>query len=159
MVCFGYGGVIFALTGASLFSKLYEFNTAETGLILSIPLLIGGGAGELSGGWVTDWLSNRHAKKHNGERLPEARLNAIWGALLIPIGLTIEGICLSHSKTASWVGSAMGILPLGERIGFQFAWLTFSLIVVVLMIPVVLLRVYGARWRKLRSQTPLDMKE
>ncbi|KAJ5372043.1 hypothetical protein N7517_004049 [Penicillium concentricum] len=110
MVCFGYGGVIFALTGASLFSKLYGFNTAETGLILSIPLLIGGGIGELSGGWVTDWLSNRHAKKHNGERLPEARLTAIWGALLIPIGLTIEGF-------------------------------------------------YGARWRQLRSQTPLAMKE
>ncbi|KAJ5971190.1 uncharacterized protein N7479_001108 [Penicillium vulpinum] len=110
MVCFGYGGVIFALTGASLFNKLYGFNTAETGLILSLPLLIGGGLGELSGGWVTDWLSNHHAKRHNGERLPEARLTAIWGALLIPIGLTIEGICLSHAKTTSWVGSAFGIV-------------------------------------------------
>lgn len=118
MACFGYGTVLFALTGASLFTKLYGFTTAETGLILSIPLLIGGGIGELSAGWVTDWLSNRHAQRHNGERLPESRLTAIWGALLIPIGLIIEGVCLSHADTVSWVGSAfgMGIANMGLQI-------------------------------------------
>ncbi|KAK4869658.1 hypothetical protein LT330_006040 [Penicillium expansum] len=204
MACFGYGTVLFALTGASLFTKLYGFTTAETGLILSIPLLIGGGIGELSAGWVTDWLSNRHAQRHNGERLPEARLTAIWGALLIPIGLIIEGVCLSHADTVSWVGSAFGMgianmglqiatttiyayttdcyrpqsaevstilnifrqifsclisfyaLPFAERIGIQFAWLTFAMVVVVLLVPVILLRSSGSKWRKLRSQSPLN---
>ncbi|KAJ5688268.1 hypothetical protein N7536_010887 [Penicillium majusculum] len=118
MACFGYGTVLFALTGASLFTKLYGFTTAQTGLILSIPLLIGGGIGELSAGWVTDWLSNRYAQRHNGERLPEARLTAIWGVLLIPIGLIIEGVCLLHADTVSWVGSAfeMGIANMGLQI-------------------------------------------
>lgn len=118
MACFGYGTVIFALTGASLFTELYGFTTAQTGLILSIPLLVGGGTGELGAGWVTDWLSNRHAQRHGGERLPEARLTAIWGALLIPIGLIIEGVCLSHADTVSWVGSAfgMGIANMGLQI-------------------------------------------
>ncbi|KAJ5518363.1 hypothetical protein N7453_000785 [Penicillium expansum] len=192
MACFGYGTVLFALTGASLFTKLYGFTTAETGLILSIPLLIGGGIGELSAGWVTDWLSNRHAQRHNGERLPESRLTAIWGALLIPIGLIIEGVCLSHADTVSWVGSAFGMgianmglqiatttiyayttdyaigmlwihtnefqfsLPFAERIGIQFAWLTFAMVVVVLLVPVILLRSSGSKWRKLRSQSPLN---
>ncbi|KAJ5863295.1 hypothetical protein N7455_007363 [Penicillium solitum] len=207
MACFGYGTVLFALTGASLFTKLYGFTTAQTGLILSIPLLIGGGIGELSAGWVTDWLSNRYAQRHNGERLPEARLTAIWGVLLIPIGLIIEGVCLSHADTVSWVGSAFGMgianmglqistttiyayatdtskrrgidhseyipadilvsnlvlrvsmlskLPFAERIGIQFAWLTFAMVVVVLLIPVLLLRVSGSRWRKLPSQLAPD---
>ena len=86
--------------------------------MLSIPLLIGSAIGEFNAGWVTDWLSNRYAAKHNGERLPEARLDAIWGALLVPIGIIIEGVCLSHTKTVSWVGSAfgMGIACLGLQI-------------------------------------------
>lgn len=119
MTCFGYGTVIFALTGAKLFGQLYHFNLAQTGLLLSIPLLLGGLLGELNAGWVTDWMSNRYAKKHGGERLPEARLNAIWGALLIPVGIVIEGVCLSHSETVSWVGAAfgMGIAGYGLQIG------------------------------------------
>jgi hypothetical protein len=118
MTCFSYGTVLFALTGASLFGELYHFDTAQTGLLLSIPLLIGCLIGEFNAGWVTDWMSNRYARGHNGERLPEARLNAIWGALLIPIGIIIEGVCLSHSKTVTWVGSAfgMGIAGLGLQI-------------------------------------------
>lgn len=118
MTCFGYGTVLFALTGAQLFTSIYHFTTPQTGLMLSIPLLIGGLIGELSAGWVTDWLSNRHAQKNNGERLPEARLNAIWGALLVPVGIIIEGVCLSHPETAHWVGSAfgMGIANMGLQI-------------------------------------------
>ncbi|KAJ5818036.1 hypothetical protein N7474_003627 [Penicillium riverlandense] len=207
MTCFGYGTVLFALTGAQLFTTIYSFTTPQTGLMLSIPLLIGGLIGELSAGWVTDWLSNRHAQKNNGERLPEARLTAIWGALLVPVGIIIEGVCLSHPETAHWVGSAFGMgianmglqittttiyayatdcykpqsveistifnafrqifsclisfyaLPFGERIGIQYAWLTLALIVVVLLVPVVMLKVYGSRWRSLPSQTPPKQAE
>lgn len=108
--CFGYGTVLFALTGAEFFTKLYGFNAPQTGLMLSIPLLVGGIIGECGAGWVTDWLSNRYAKRHDGDRLPEARLTAIWGAILVPIGIIVEGVCLlTHYETVSWVGSAFGM--------------------------------------------------
>ncbi len=118
MTCFGYGTVVFALTGSKLFAEFYKFNNAQTGLLLSIPLTIGCLIGEFNAGWVTDWMSNRYARKHNGERLPEARLSVIWGALLIPIGVIIEGVCLSHTDTVGWIGSAfgMGIAGLGLQI-------------------------------------------
>lgn len=118
MTCFGYGTVLFALTGAKLFAQLYDFDNGQIGLLLSIPLLIGCLIGEFNAGWVTDWMSNRYAKTHDGERLPEVRLNAIWGSLLLPIGVIIEGVCLSHSKTVTWIGPAfgMGIAGLGLQI-------------------------------------------
>lgn len=109
MTCFGYGSVIFASTGSALFKEFYGFTVSQTGLMLSIPLLIGCIIGEANAGWVTDWMARRYAKKHDGLRLPEARLNALWGGLLVPIGLIIEGVCLSHFKTASWVGAAFGM--------------------------------------------------
>jgi hypothetical protein len=68
---------------------------------------------------VTDWAANRYAKRHNGVRLPEARLNVLWGALLVPVGVIIEGVCLSHSKTVGWIGSAMGMAIAG--LGLQIA--------------------------------------
>lgn len=118
MTCFGYGTVLFASTGASLFSKFYHFNVAQTGLMLSIPLLIGCLIGEFNAGWVTDWMVYRHAKRNDGRQKPEARLNAIWLALLLPVGVVIEGVCLTHYKTASWVGAAfgMGIACLGLQV-------------------------------------------
>ncbi|KAL4888669.1 major facilitator superfamily domain-containing protein [Aspergillus ambiguus] len=200
MTCFGYGSVLFALTGAKLFTHLYGFTTPQTGLMLSVPLLIGCFIGELSAGWVTDLMSNRYAQKHNGERLPEARLNALWGALLIPIGIIIEGVCLTHSDSVSWVGSAFGMgianlglqiattviyayttdcyrpqsaeistilnifrqifsclisfyaLPFAAKAQIQYAWLTFALINVTFLVPVLILRIYGPRWRNLPSQ-------
>lgn len=118
MTAFGYGSIIFSLTGASLFNEYYHFNVAQTGLILSIPLIIGCLIGEFNAGWVTDWMVRRHARRNDGHIKPEARLNAMWGGLLVPVGLIIEGVCLSHSKTVSWVGPAfgMGIASLGLQI-------------------------------------------
>jgi len=118
MTCFGYGTVLFASTGASLFAQFYHFNVAQTGLLLSIPLIIGCLIGEFNAGWLTDWMVYRYAKRHDGHRKPEARLDAIWLALLIPVGVIIEGVCLTHFKTASWVGSAfgMGIACLGLQV-------------------------------------------
>lgn len=58
---FGYGTVLFAVTGAQLFAKLYDFSVSQTGLILSIPLTIGCLIGEFSAGWVTDLLVRRFA--------------------------------------------------------------------------------------------------
>jgi hypothetical protein len=50
-------------------------------------------------------------------------------------------------------------LPFGERIGIQYAWLTLALIVVVLLVPVVMLKVYGPSWRSLPSQNPPKQTE
>jgi hypothetical protein len=68
--------------------------------------------------WFLCLLFLGYAKKHGGQRKPEARLDAIWFTFLIPIGLIIEGVCLSHFKTVSWVGSAfgMGIACLGLQV-------------------------------------------
>lgn len=109
MTCFGYGSVLFATTGSQLFKQFYNFTVSQTGLMLSIPLLIGCVIGESNAGWLVDWMVRQYAKKHDGLRLPEARLNALWGGLLVPIGVIIEGVCLTHFKTASWVGAAFGM--------------------------------------------------
>jgi hypothetical protein len=109
MTAFGYGSVLFAATGSQLFGQFYHFNVAQTGLLLSIPLLIGCLIGEANAGWFVDWMANRHARKHNGQRKPEVRLNAIWLALFLPVGVITQGVCLTHFKTVSWVGTAFGM--------------------------------------------------
>ena len=109
MTAFGYGTVIFATTGSAVYSQFYHFNIIQTGLILSVPLMIGCLVGEANAGWFIDWLVYRYAKAHNGKRTPEPRLDALWLALLVPIGLIIDGVCITHSETSSWVGSAMGL--------------------------------------------------
>ncbi|OBT57930.1 hypothetical protein VE04_02492 [Pseudogymnoascus sp. 24MN13] len=118
MTCFGYESVLFAVTGSHLFSEFYNFDVAQTGLVLSIPLLIGCLIGEANAGWLVDWMANRYAKKNDGHRKPEVRLDAIWFALLIPIGIVVEGVCLSQFKNTSWVGSAfgMGLACLGLQV-------------------------------------------
>ena len=118
MTAFGYGSVLFATTGSQLFNRFYHFSVSQTGLMLSIPLLIGCVIGEANAGWLTDWLVRKDAKRHDGQRRPEARLNALWGGLLQPIGTLIQGICLTHYKTVPWIGTAfgMGIANLGLQI-------------------------------------------
>lgn len=118
MTAFGFGSVLFAATGASLFRELYGFNVAQTGLMLSVPLLIGCLLGEMSAGWLTDRMIYRYAKAHGGRREPEARLDAVLLAILCPIGIIIEGVCLSHHDTVPWIGAAfgMGIANYGVQI-------------------------------------------
>ena len=77
--------------------------------MLSIPLLIGCLIGEANAGWLTDWMVLRYAKKHDGVRVPEARLNALWFGLLVPIGVIIEGVCITHFETVPWIGAAFGM--------------------------------------------------
>lgn len=55
-----------------------------------------------------DKLVYLHAKSHNGDINPESRLYAtIPGAILIPIGVIIEGLCFQF-KT-HYMGPVMGI--------------------------------------------------
>lgn len=109
MTAFGFGSVLFAATGASLFRELYGFGVAQTGLMLSVPLLAGCLLGEMSAGWLTDRMVYRYARSHGGRREPEARLDAVLLAILCPIGIVVEGVCLSHHTTVSWVGAAVGM--------------------------------------------------
>jgi hypothetical protein len=124
MTAFGYGSIIFAATGSQLFREFYGFTTSQTGLMLSIPLLIGSLIGEANAGWLIDWMVVRYAKKHDGVKLPEARLDALWLGLLVPVGLIIEGVCLTHHRTVHWVGSAfgMGIANLGLQTATTVAY-------------------------------------
>ncbi|KIW73022.1 hypothetical protein PV04_01177 [Phialophora macrospora] len=202
MTAFGFGSVMFAATGSQLFRSLYHFNVAQTGMLLSIPLLIGCLIGEMNAGWLTDHMVYRYAKRHGGRREPEPRINALVLAALCPIGIIIDGVCLSHYRTTSWVGAAFGMgianfglqiattvtytyctdcykpqsseissllnvfrnvfsmtisfyaIPLGEKIQFQYAWLTFTMIHIVFMIPMVMLRFKGVQWRNSSWQKP-----
>jgi hypothetical protein len=118
MTAFGFGSVMFAATGSQLFRSLYHFDVAQTGLLLSIPLLVGCLIGEMNAGWLTDYFVYRYARKHGGQREPEPRINAAALALLCPIGIILDGIFLTHFKTISWVGAAfaMGIASFGLQI-------------------------------------------
>lgn len=109
MTAFGYGTVLFAATGSVIFKNEYGFTTAQTGLIISIPLLIGCLIGEANAGWFTDWLVYQRSKRRDGKRIPEPRLDALWFALLLPVGTIIHGVCVSHAETSSWVGPAFGM--------------------------------------------------
>ncbi|KAK6849387.1 hypothetical protein PG995_013220 [Apiospora arundinis] len=109
MTAFAYGSLLFAVTGSVVFRGLYGFNTAQTGMIISIPLVIGCILGECSAGWFTDWLVYRAARKDGGVRRPEPRLDALWLALLVPIGTIIQGVCISHANSTGWAANAVGM--------------------------------------------------
>lgn len=117
MTCLAYGSVLFATTGSVVYKEFYNFNIIQTGLIISIPLIIGNLIGEAGAGWFIDRLLYLHAKRHGGKRPPEARLDALWFALLLPVGTIINGISISHSATSSWVGNAFGMAI--ANVGFQ----------------------------------------
>ncbi|KAK7707942.1 hypothetical protein SLS64_006764 [Diaporthe eres] len=162
MTCLAYGSVLFATTGSVVYSTFYKFNIAQIGLILSIPLLIGNLLGEATAGWFVDWLVYRYAKKHDGVEIPEARLDALWLALTLPIGTIINGCYRSQSAEVSTVINftrhifsalvSFYALPLAEDIGFQYAWLVFAFINIILLVPFFLLRIFGQRIRKSEGQ-------
>jgi hypothetical protein len=45
-------------------------------------------------------------------------------------------------------------IPLGTAIQYQYAWLIFALMNVVLLVPMFALKFYGAKWRSSSWQTP-----
>lgn len=107
-ISFGVGTVLFAVTGASIFGSIYHFDTAQIGLIIGIPTLIGSIIGEVCAGPVSDWILYIKTKRNNGIATPEARLQAIWpGFILMPAGVIIDGVCLQY-KT-HWIGPAIGM--------------------------------------------------
>lgn len=110
MTAFAYGSLLFGATGSVVFRGLYGFNTAQTGLVISLPLVVGCFLGECSAGWFTDWLVYRAARRRgDGVRRPESRLDALWLALLVPVGTVIQGVCISHAKSTGWAANAVGM--------------------------------------------------
>lgn len=100
---------LLSATGSAVYSEFYHFNTVQTGLILSIPLTLAVFWAKLvQAASPTRWFY-RHAKRQSGKRTAEPRFDALWLALLAPIGIIIDGVCISHSKTSSWVEIAFGL--------------------------------------------------
>lgn len=107
-LCFAYGSILFIITSANLFGKIYHFKPQQTGLLLGIPITVGSLIGELFAGGVSDYISEKRALRRGGERSPEDRLlGIIPSAVLTPLGIIIEGVCLQN-KT-HWIGVAFGI--------------------------------------------------
>ena len=97
----------------ALFHTFYGWDSAHTGVALSVSTTVGGVLGEIVAGPVTDKLMRSARKRANGKVKPESRLHAMWsGFTLMPIGLVIFGAMLRfHSIQNSWVGAciAMGV--------------------------------------------------
>ncbi|KAK4555640.1 hypothetical protein LTR86_007393 [Recurvomyces mirabilis] len=105
---FGYGSILFVLTSSNLFAKLYKYKPWQTGVLLGVPLTVGSVLGEFFAGYLSDLIAERRAKTRGGLWRPEDRFIAILpGFVLTPLGIIIEGVCISrHTHT---IGPAMGI--------------------------------------------------
>ncbi|KAJ9493834.1 hypothetical protein LTR99_011156 [Exophiala xenobiotica] len=105
---FGIGTVLFAVTGAAAFGKIYHFNTAQVGMAVGLSTTIGSIIGELASGPVSDRILYVNMKRNHGAVTSESRLTATWpGAFLLPAGVIIQGVCLEY-KT-HWMGPILGI--------------------------------------------------
>ena len=108
IVSFAFASILPAVTVSILFTRIYHFQTGAIGLMLGLPLLIGSALGELLSGPFSDWVMNRHARRHGGDRKPEARLPAALGSLLLcPAGIIIYGVCLQ--RKTHWMGPVIGM--------------------------------------------------
>lgn len=107
-IIFTYGSILFIISSANLFKQIYHYMPQQTGLLLGLPITIGSLLGETTAGWISDRISRVRALARGGERVPEDRLiGMIPGAILCPLGIIIEGVCLQ--KRTHWAGTAMGI--------------------------------------------------
>lgn len=96
-ISYGLADVLFAVSGAAAFGSVYHFDTAQIGMAIGLPTLIGAVIGELSAGPVSDRILMIQTKRSGGGFKPEARLQAIWpGFFLCPLGVAIEGVTLQY---------------------------------------------------------------
>ncbi|KAK9371465.1 major facilitator superfamily domain-containing protein, partial [Lipomyces chichibuensis] len=96
MTSFAFSSTVFGLSAASIAKTVYGFDTAQTGIFMSVPPTLGGLIGEATAGWISDIIVSRSAKSHDGHPEPEARLYQLPLALCQQIGLIISGICLQR---------------------------------------------------------------
>jgi hypothetical protein len=105
MVNLTYGSPLFAVTGSFICAKFFHFDLEQTGLFLGVPLTVGCLMGELSAGWVSDFILNTYAKRHDGYRKVEVRLWLLPLATLSSIGTALFGYCIQHHKP--WIQAAV----------------------------------------------------
>ncbi|KAF2434454.1 MFS general substrate transporter [Tothia fuscella] len=107
-VASGYGNMVFVMSSAIIFHRVYHFHTWQIGLLLGVPLTIGSFIGEFGAGGFSDWVIRRRAVGRGGKRIAEDRLYAmIPGVTLLPVGLMVEAYSI-HNRT-HWVGPGLGI--------------------------------------------------
>lgn len=112
-----YGSAMFAVTGSHLAAKLYDFNVAQTGLLMGLPLTIGCMIGEATAGWVSDMMINAYAKRHNGYRKPEARLYLMPACLVLTAAVIAYGPCVQQHKPWIALAICMGFAGFGLQVG------------------------------------------
>lgn len=116
-VSFGYGSILFIITSANIFLKVYKYKPYQTGVLLGVPLTVGSVIGELVAGGLSDWISEKRALARGGARKPEDRLLALFPAIvLLPLGIIIEGVCLTHNLHAIGTGFGIAIASFGLQI-------------------------------------------
>ena len=112
-----YGSALFAVTGAHLASEVFGFELESIGLFMGIPLTVGNIIGECLAGWVSDFIINSYAKRHDGYRKPEARLYLVPLTTLLAIGTALYGYCIQTGRP--WIDAAvvMAISGVGTQVG------------------------------------------
>ncbi|KAK9482837.1 hypothetical protein V1527DRAFT_454658 [Lipomyces starkeyi] len=99
MTSFAFSSTVFGVSAASIAKTVYGFDTAQTGIFMSVPPTVGRLIGGATAGWISDIIVSRSAKSHDGHPEPEARLYQLPLALCQQIGLIINGICSSARPT------------------------------------------------------------
>lgn len=116
-VSFGYGTILFIITSANIFAKVYHFQPYQTGLLLGVPLTVGSISGEVLSGGFSDWISNRRALKRGNMRKLEDRLLALLPAVvLLPLGVIVAGVCIQHKTHWGGVGMGTAIASFGLQV-------------------------------------------
>ncbi len=84
---------------------------------MGVPLTIGCAIGEGMAGWVSDYILNAYARRHDGHRKPEVRLWLIPLTLLLGIGTAVYGYCIQSGKP--WIDAAVAtaVSGLGTQVG------------------------------------------
>ncbi|KAF1985784.1 MFS general substrate transporter, partial [Aulographum hederae CBS 113979] len=112
-----FGATLFIVSSAELFEERYRFDPDDTGLLLGIPLTVGSLLGELPAGRFSDWISASRARSRGSVSKPEDRLLAIIpGAVLVPLGIALEGIALQYEWSYMITGIGIAIASMGTQI-------------------------------------------
>ena len=105
MVNLTYGSPLFAVTGSYVGAAIFHFTQEQTGVFLGLPLTVGCLMGEISAGWVSDFIINSYAKRHGGYRKAEARLFLTPLICFTAVGVATFGYCIQNKKP--WIQAAV----------------------------------------------------
>ncbi|KAJ7674354.1 hypothetical protein B0H17DRAFT_1208056 [Mycena rosella] len=155
------GSVMPSKTVSALFRTCYKWNSARTGVALSVSTTIGGVLGEVVSGPVIDKLMER-SRKREGRVRPESRLHGMWPAIfLLPAGLLMFGFCIeNHDLNRSYIGAAVVMavtcfavqmittpIVACDKVGFQVSGITYASVSMIFFLPVLWIMLDGERLR------------